>query len=309
MTQKYHRKERCAYQRIAPHQHNKPKLQRRVTMNRKEVKLSPIKIVAVVLIGLALALFSCLAIITIIGGFVMKEETPYLYGSYIPYREILIIGICIVVFVLMLLFNMRVKRKWLFALVNIIVIIALCNPITLFLGLIGIPTCVNYYTIESEADFNQCVDDMETDFSNFPRYNEFDEQNVRFVGKVYAGFFSYQSITAIVKYDSLELCEADYKAYIDSHQFLTEPVIDRDGDYLIAAPEFYYEGIFFKVVTEGEEDYFPKQIYMIGIDRENSTLYYLYLDDHDLDYIADSDAQDLEGEMGKQIADQFNLGK
>ena len=73
-------------------------------MNRKKVELSPIKIVAVVFIGLALALFSCLAIITIIGGFVMKEKTPYLYGSDIPYREILIIGICIVVFVLMLLF-------------------------------------------------------------------------------------------------------------------------------------------------------------------------------------------------------------
>ena len=277
-------------------------------MNRKEVKLSPIKIVAVILIGLALAFISCLAIISIIGGFAMKEETPYLYGSYAPYRELLVIGICIVVFVLMLLFNMRIKRKWLSALVNIIVIIALCNPFTLVLSLIGIPTCVNYYTIESEADFNQCADDMGTDFSNFPKYNEFDEQNVRFVGKVDAGFFFYQSITAIVKYDSLELCEADYKAYIDSHQFLTEPVIDNDGYYLIAAPEFHYEGIFFKVVAAGE-DYFPKQIYMIGIDRENSTLYYLYLDDHDLDYIADSDAQDLEGEMGKRIADQFNLGK
>ena len=53
-------------------------------MNRKKVELSPIKIVAVVFIGLALALFSCLAIITIIEIFVMKEKTPYLYGSYIP---------------------------------------------------------------------------------------------------------------------------------------------------------------------------------------------------------------------------------
>jgi len=278
-------------------------------MNRKEFKLSPIKIVAVVLIGLALAFISCLAVISIIGGFEMKEETPYLYGSYTPYRELFVVGICIVVFVLMLLFNMHIKRKWLSALVNIIVIIALCNPFTFVLCLIGIPTTVNYYTIESEADFNQCADDMGTDFNNFPRYNEFDEQNVRFVGKVDAGFFFYQSITAIVKYDSLELCEADYKAYTDSHQFLTEPVIDYDGYYLIAAPEFYYEGIFFKVVTEGEEDYFPNQIYMIGIDRENSTLYYLYLDDHDLDYIAEEGAQDLEGEMGEQIASQFNLGK
>ncbi len=278
-------------------------------MNRKEVKLSPIKIVAVIVIGLALAFISCLAVISIIDGFVMKENTPYLYRSYIPYQEILVIGICIVVFVLILLFNMRVKRKWLSALVNIIVIIALCNPFTLILGLVGIPTSVNYYTIESESEFNQCAYDMGTDFSNFPKYNEFDEQNVRFVGKINAGFFFYQSITAIVKYDSLELCEADYKAYIDSHQFLTEPVIDYDGDYLIAAPEFHYEGIFFKVVTAGEEDHFPKKIYMIGIDRENSTLYYLYLNDHDLDYIADSDAQDLEGEMGQHIADQFNLGK
>jgi hypothetical protein len=278
-------------------------------MNKEEVKLSPIKIVAVVLIGLALAFFSCLAIITIIDGFIMKEKTPYLYRSYIPYREILVIGICIVVFVLMLLFNMHIKRKWLSALVNIIVIIALCNPFTFVLCLIGIPTTVNYYTIESEADFNQCADDMGIDFSNFPRYNEFDEQNVRFVGKVDAGLFFYQSITAIVKYDSLELCESDYKYYIDSHQFLTDPVIENDGDYLIAAPEFHYEEIFFKVITAGEEDLFPKQIYMIGIDRENSTLYYLYLDDHDLDYIADSDVQDLEGEMRKQIVDRFNLGK
>ena len=278
-------------------------------MNRKEIKLSPIKSVAVTLIGLALALFSFLSIITIIGNLELKEKSPYLYGSYMPYRELLVIGICIVVFVLMLLFNMHIKRKWLSALVNIIVIIALCNPIALFVSLIEIPTCVNYYTIESEADFNQCADDMGTDFSNFPKYNEFDEQNVRFVGKVYAGFFSYQSITAIVEYESIELCEADYKAYIDSHQFLTEPVLDYDGDYLIAAPEFHYEGIFFKVVTAGEDDYFPKQIYMIGIDRDNSTLYYLYLDDHDLDYIAAPNAQDLEGEMGKLIVDQFNLGK
>ena len=278
-------------------------------MNRKKVELSPIKIVAVVLIGLALALFSCLAIITIIQNFIMKEKTPYLYGNYIPYRELLVIGICIVVFVLMLLFNMHIKRKWLSALVNIIVIIALCNPITIFLSFLGIPTCVNYYTIESEADFNQCADDMGIDFNNFPKYNEFEEQNARFVGKVDSGFFFYQSITAIVKYGNLELCEADYKAYIDSHQFLKEPVIDYDGDYLIAAPEFHYEGIFFKVVTAGENDDFPKQIYMIGIDRDNSTLYYLYLEDHDLDYMADSDAQDLEYEMVEHIADQFNLGK
>ena len=278
-------------------------------MNRKEVKLSPIKIVAVVLIGLALAFFSFLAIITIIDGYVMKERIPYLYRGYMPLRELLIIGACIVFFALMLLFNIYIKRKWLSALVNIIVIIALCNPISLCSGFILIPTSVNYYTIESEADFNQCANDMEIDFSNFPEYNEFDAQNVRFVGKVDAGIFFYQSITAIVKYDSLELCEADYKAYIDSHQFLEEPVIDTGGYYLIAAPEFHYEGIFFKVVTEGKEDYFPKQIYMIGIDRDNATLYYLYLDDHDLDLIAWPDAQDLESEMGKHIADQFNLGK
>ena len=278
-------------------------------MNRKEVKLSPIKIVVIVLIGLALALFSCFAILTIIEGFAMKEKIPYLYGNYTPYREILIIGACIIIFVLMLLFNMLIKRKWLYTLVNIIVIIALFNPFTFLTGLVEITTIVNYYTIENEADFNQCAEHMGTDFSNFPKYNEFDEQDVRFVGKVEAGFFFYQSITAIVRYDSLELCESDYKAYIDAHQFLTEPVIDRDGDYLIAAPEFHYEGIFFKVVTEGEEDYFPKQIYMIGIDRENATLYYLYLEDHDLDLIAFSNAQDLEGEMGKQVADQFNLGK
>ena len=278
-------------------------------MDKKETKLSNIKIVAVVLIGFALAMISFLAIITIIGGFAMKEKIPYLYGGYAPYRELLIIGVCVVVFVLMLLFNMCIKRKWLSALVNIIVIISLFNPYTLILSLIEIPKTTNYYTIESEADFNQCADDLGIDFNYFPKYNEFDKQNVRFVGKVDSGFFFYQSITAIVKYDSLELCEADYKSYIDSHQFLTDPVIENDGDYLIAAPEFHYEGIFFKVVTEGEKDYFPKRIYMIGIDRENSTLYYLYLDDHDLDYIAGADAQDLEGEMRKQIADQFNLGQ
>ncbi len=278
-------------------------------MNRKEVKLSPIKIVAVILIGLALAFFLCVAIISIINGFAMKQEKPYLYKSYTPYSELLVIGICIVVFVSMLLFNIHIKRKWLSALVNIIVIIALCNPFTFVLGIMGISDYDNYYAIESETDFNQCANNMGIDFSNFPKYNKFDEQNVRYVGKVAVGFFFYQSITAIVKYNSPELCEANYKAYIDSHQFLTEPVIDYDGSYLIAAPEFHYEGIFFKVVTEGEKDHFPKQIYMIGIDIENSTLYYLYLDDHDLDYMAEPYAQDLESEMGKCIAEQFNLGK
>ena len=278
-------------------------------MNRKEIKLSSIKIVAVVMIGLALAGVSLLAIATMFDGFAMKAEIPYLYRGYTPYRELLIVGVCIVVFVLMFLFNVHIKQKWLSALVNIIVIIALWNPYTFVLCIIGVPRTVNYFTIESEADFNQCADDMKTDFRNFPKYNEFDEQNVRFVGKIDAGFFFHQSITAIVKYERYEQCEADYNAYIESHQFLKEPVIASDGDYLIAAPEFHYEGIFFKVVTEGEKDDFPHRIYMIGIDRENSTLYYLYLDDQDLDLIAWQGAQDLEGEMGKHIADQYNLGK
>ena len=277
-------------------------------MNSKEVKLSPIKSIALILIGIALALISCWAIISIIFDIQMNEKSPYLYGSYAPYCELLIIGICGVVFISMLFFNMYVKRKWLSALVNIIVVIALCNPITLIVSFFEIGAYENYYTIESAAHFNRCADDMGIDYSNFPKYNEFDGQNVRFVGKVDAGFFFYQSVTAIVKYDSIEQCEADYKAYIDAHQFLTDPVIDYDSYYLIAAPEFQYEGIFFKVVDAGEKEDFPKNIYMIGIDRDNFTLYYLYLDDHDLDYIADPDAQDLRSEMGQQIADQFNLG-
>ena len=165
------------------------------------------------MIGFALALFSFLAITTMINEIAIKISTRYLYNNHIPYRELLIIGVCIVVFVLMLLFNICIKRKWLVVLVNIIAVIALCNPITLIVSLFGIPLNVNYYTIENEAAFNQCADDMGTDFSNFPMYNEFNEQNVRFVGKVFAGFFFYQSITAIVKYDNPELCEADYKAY------------------------------------------------------------------------------------------------
>ncbi len=278
-------------------------------MNRKEAKLSPIKIVAVILIGLALAFISFLAISAIIAGFAMKTETPYLYGSYTPYRELLVIGICIAVFALMLLFNLHIKRKWLSALVNIIVIIALCNPFAFVFIFMELPLCTYSYTIENEADFNLCAKDMGTDFCNFPKYNQYDEQNVRFVGKVNAGIFFYQSITAIVKYDSLALCEADYNAYIDSHQFLTAPVVGHNDDYLISAPEFYYDEIFFKVVTEGEEDYFPKKIYMIGIDKDNATLYYLYLDDHELDLVAYSHTQDLAGEMGQLIEDQFNLGK
>lgn len=277
-------------------------------MDHKKGKLSPIKTIAVNVIGLGLALVLFLAISSILGHLKLKEASPYLYKGFIPYRELLIIGVCILFFGLMLLFNMRIKRKWLSALVNIIVIIALCNPLTLSLCFFMIPRYENNYVIENEAEFNQCADDMGTDFRYFPEYDEFDEQNVRFVGKVDAGFFFYQSITAIVKYDSLELCEADYKAYIDSHQFLTEPVIEYDR-YVIAAPEFHHEGIFFKVVTAGEEDDFPQTIYMIGIDRDNSTLYYLYLDDYDLDYIADLQAQDLESEMGQHIAEQFNLGK
>ena len=35
--------------------------------------------------------------------FVMKEQVPYLFRNHIPYRQILVIGICIVVFILMLL--------------------------------------------------------------------------------------------------------------------------------------------------------------------------------------------------------------
>ena len=279
-----------------------------INMNKKNT-FSIVKAVVVGVIGLALAVISYMAIMTIIDVFSLKEKQPYLYGSYTPNRQLIIISVCIVVFVLIVIFNVCVKRKWLTALVNTIVIIALCNPITFFVSLFWIPTITNYYTIESEADFNLCADDMVIDFTNFPRYSEFVEQDVRFVGKVEYDFFFYQSITAIVKYDDPEQCEADYNAYVDSHRFLTEPVIAEDGDYLIAAPEFHHEGIFFKVVTDGEDDRFPKKIYMIGIDRESSTLYCLYLHDLDLDIVATSDAQDLEDEMRSLVAYYFNLGK
>ncbi len=277
-------------------------------MSQKKVKFSLFKIIAVILIGLALAWFLSIAILSIKDVFEFKEKTPYLYSSYTPYREFIVVGVCIAVFVLMLFFNIRTKQKWLSGLVNVIVIIALGNPFSLFLGAFAIPTIKNDFEIESEDDFNRCADDMGTNFSNFPTYSEFDEHDVQFVGRVSCGFFYYQSITAIVKYDSHELCEADYKAYIDSHQFLSEPVIDYDH-YVITAPEFTYEGIFFRVITEGNKDYFPQYIYLIGIDRDNSTLYYLYLYDHDIDYIADLDEKDLEGEMRDLIENQFNLGK
>ena len=279
-------------------------------MNAGKTKLTPYRILAVILIGIALTCYSYLAFLKIyIIVFESKFEAPYLYRSYMPWRQLLVVGICIMVFVLILLFNMYVKHQWISALVNVVLILALCNPYTLALGVFVIPTTVNNYTIESSSEFYQCAFQMRIDFSNFPKYDEFDDQDVRFVGKVSDGFFFYQSITAIVKYDSLEQCETDYDAYIDSHEFLTEPAIDNyGGDYVIAAPEFDYEGIYFKVLTEGEDDNFPKSIYMIGIDRNNATLYYLYLDDHDLDYLAEFDAQDLEVEMRKHVATQYNLG-
>ena len=279
-------------------------------MKRKENMFSPIRITAVVLIGLGLAWISFWAVLAILDGFRAQEIRPYLRGGYRPYREILVIAICVAVFALMFFFNLRAKQKWLVTLVNLLVVIPLCNPITPLLAPLVIPSYEHAFTIKSEADFIQCAGDMVIDFTYFPQYDEFEEQDVRFVGKQTSyGLWFYQSITAIVEYDSPEQCEADYRAYIDSHSFLTEPVVDHSGYYLIAAPEFDCEGIFFKVVTQGEEDDFPHEIYLIGIDRPNATLYYLYLDDHDLDFIADPQAQDLQAEMAEQITDQFNFGK
>ena len=271
----------------------------------KRIHLSVNKIVAIAFVGFALAFYSYYLVLMRNEGLELREEKEYLYRGYSSNREYVLIGICVGIFVLLILFNMFVKNKWVYRVVDVIAIVVLCNPITLFFGLLATSETEFYYTIENESDFNTCAEDMRIDFENFPRYNEFDDQDVQFVGKAESGFFFYQSITAIVKYDSLESCEADYGAYVDSHRFLTEPVADdHDEEYiLLAAPEFNYEGIYFRVVTEGEEDHFPKRIYMIGIDRVNSTLYYLYLDDHDLDYMAESGEPDLEGEMRDMVED------
>ena len=275
----------------------------------KIIHLSVNKIVAIALIGFALAFHSYFWVLMRNGGLELREGKEYLYRGHSSNREYVVIGICVGIFILMILFNMFVKNKWVYRVVDLIAIGVLCNPLTFVIGFMSTPDIEFYYTIENESDFNTCAEDMRIDFENFPRYNEFDDQDVQFVGKAESGFFFYQSITAIVKYDSLESCEADYEAYVDSHRFLAEPVVDDyDEDILLAAPEFNYEGIYFRVVTEGEEDYFPKRIYMIGIDRVNSTLYYLYLDDHDLDYMAESGEPDLEGEMRDLVEEQFNLG-
>ena len=56
-------------------------------MSRKEVKLSRIKILSLELIGLPLTLFSLLAIITIIEGFVMKEKYKKDREKYFAYVD------------------------------------------------------------------------------------------------------------------------------------------------------------------------------------------------------------------------------
>ena len=109
-------------------------------MNWKEVTFLIFKIAAVVLIGQALALISFWAIVSIIFVFPMILDQPYLWGNYVPYHQLLVVGVCAVVFLLMFLFNMRIKCKWLFGVVNIIVIVALCNPIIHFLSLFLIST-------------------------------------------------------------------------------------------------------------------------------------------------------------------------
>ena len=121
----------------------------------------------------------------------------------------------------------------------------------------------------------------------------------------FVGFFS----------DGYELCvtydESQYETkkaeVLSSYDFLQEPVIAEDGDYLIPLTELHYKGFTLKIVPdETQFTYCPcKSFMMVGYNDATNQIVYLYHYDFDIDYIATAD-EDPEAEMIELIEDAFS---
>lgn len=145
-----------------------------------------------------------------------------------------------------------------------------------FLGFFG-PT-VEFRAFENAEKINEYYNENENlnDDFGFEKFGEYESiSNYKYHSMA---IFSQEAYTTILKYDKENY--VNEKINIEnSYEFYSEPIENEEAE-----PLFSYEGFDFKVEIS---EWYPKELHLIGTNRETCEIAHIYFYDFDLDSITD----------------------
>lgn len=215
----------------------------------------------------------------------MKNKLPYIFSSLVllvPSAHIIysLARGYLIEFVFMILFPLcafavslllaSIRRlpaiRYIFPCIISVGVIFICGFIGLFAHTEYRHTSLDWYAVYSISD-NKCyqADVYEYDLINI---------------------FGSESTTVIYQYNEEDFDEA-VKETEDKNTFYTD-IVDLNHGVDLSA-EFTVEGFVFRVVNDGDDTYldYPKEVHMIGVNRETCEIAEITFLSSDLDYIDD----------------------
>ena len=162
---------------------------------------------------------------------------------------------------------------------------------------------------------------IDTDISNYENYRQElayaedflpdlialdNASSIEFAYQITDDVFSVPRTVAVITYYTEEAYAAEVAFFEASYDFLDEPIVDTDGDYLLD-DAFSYRGFDFRsVATSPNKSDACSYFGLFAANDEQNCIVWLYYDDIDRDYIATPD-EDLDANMIGIVEEYFNF--
>lgn len=132
-----------------------------------------------------------------------------------------------------------------------------------------------FKSFDGEGEINEYYGEF--DFSDFGSYDKI--SNYYYLS---TGIFQQKANTTIAKYNDIDFIEQI--EYIENeYDFYSEPISDNEP-----VPVFNFDGFEFRVEkSKSPEFWYPKQLYLIGINNKSKEIAYVNFEDADLDRVSD----------------------
>lgn len=180
-----------------------------------------------------------------------------------------IILFLVVSFAISLLLTLIKKIPNIIKVILSVLILLVTLFIFLFFSFFGVT--VEFRAFDGAKEINEYYTDF--DFDKFGEYESISNYKYHAMS-----IFQQEAYTTILKYNKENF--AKEKSNIENnYRFYTEPV-EKEG----SEPIFSYEDFDFRVEIS---DWYPKELYLIGINNESCEIAYVYFQDYDLDEVSD----------------------
>ena len=161
--------------------------------------------------------------------------------------------------------------------------------------------------IKTNSNIDNYAEDIEAYAASafMPTLDDINEyEDVEYFSRKDNGIFPEYSMQLVVKYDE-ENFSAEKERLETAYTYLDEPQKLDDTHCTIPVKTFSAAGFDFKI-AKFEDTVYPKNFGMVGLSDESCEIAYLWLYAPDLDYICQTDADEIK-EMNEFIAYYFSL--